>query len=302
MEISVKLYTGELVKVFDTTIDKRKKVVLTTIKDFQKNAEVEIYNKKRKIKTLFFSNLPPVKAREIDLPVSIEVINRDFFTISYVDKDKKVRTHEVSLKEFKMKNLIKTIIPIAGIFLLILLFIFLITSFIKNYDKIVNLVKIEKKEKPEKIKKDVKDKMIVEEQKEKQSEKQKENLTSTYTLDSLKNVISENQPVYFMPNEDNLLDGEENKLNNIIDYMKNYKEIELELNGHTESIDLPDNEYALSVNRAKKISEYFNDRLKDISLTINTKGFGATKKAVENAPVEKQYLNRRVEIILINAK
>ena len=298
MEISVKLYTGELVKVFDTTKDKKKKVVLTTIKDFQRNAEVEIYNKKRKIKTLYFSNLPPVKAREIDLPVSIEVVNRDFFTISYVDKDKKVRTHEVSLKEFKMKNLIKTIVPIVGIFLLMLLFIFLITSFIKNYDKIVNFVKIEKKEKPEKTKKDVEDKKIIQEQKE----VKKEEPVSIYTLDSLKNIINENQPIYFIPNEDNMVSGENNKLNNIIEYMKNYKEIELKLNGHTESIDLPDNEYALSVKRSQKIKEYFNSELNNINLTINTEGFGATQKVLENAPVEKQYLNRRVEIILINAE
>jgi outer membrane protein OmpA-like peptidoglycan-associated protein len=296
MEISVKLYTGELVKVFDTTIDKKKKVVLTTIKDFQRNAEVEIFNKKRKIKTLYFSNLPPVKAREIDLPVSIEVINKDFFTISYVDKDKKVRTHEVSLKEFKMKNLIKTIVPIAGIILLILLFIFLITSFIKNYDKIVNAIKIEKKEKPKKIKKE---KIVKEEEKTEVKEVEK---ASIYTIDSLKNIISENQPIYFIPNEDNLLGGEETKLHNIAEYMKNYSEIKLKLNGHTESIDLPDNEYALSVKRTQRISELINAELTDINLDIETQGFGATQKVLENAPVEKQYLNRRVEIIVIDAK
>jgi len=293
MEISVKLYTGELAKVFDTTIDKKKKVVLTTIKDYQKNAEVEIFNKKRKIKTLYFANLPPAKAREVDLPVSIEVMNKDFFTISYVDKDKKVRTHEVSLKEFKMKNLIKTIIPIAAIFLILLLFIFLITAFIKNYDKIKKYVTIEKKVKP--IKEKAEEKTIVPETK-------KEEPKTIYTIDSLKSFISENQPIYFFPNEDNLLNGEDTKLDNIVDYLKNYKEVELVLNGHTESINLPDNEYALSVKRAKKISEYLSSKLNEINLNTETKGFGATDKAINNAPEEKQYLNRRVEITVINAK
>ena len=84
--------------------------------------------------------------------------------------------------------------------------------------------------------------------------------------------------------------------------MKNYKEIKLKLNGHTESIDLPDNEYTLSVKRAQKIKEYLNTELNEVNLIIDTEGFGATQKAIEDAPVEEQYLNRRVEIILINAE
>lgn len=295
MEISVKLYTGELAKVFDTTKDKKKKVVLTTIKDFQRNAEVEIYNKKRKIKTLHFLNLPLAKAREIDLPVTIEVMNKDFFTIAYVDKDKKVKIHEVSLKEFKMKNLIRTLIPIAGILLFLVLLFFLIMAFIKNYDKIANYFNSIKKEK-----------VVVQEETEKEPEltveEEKEEPVAVYTVDSLQNIIAENSPIHFAADKDILLEGEDNKIRNIINYMKNYKELELIINGHTESINLPENEYALSVKRAKKIKGFFDDELKDITLKISTKGFGATKKAVDNAPKEEQYLNRRVEINVVSAE
>ncbi len=294
MEISVKLYTGELAKVFDTTKDKKKKVVLTTIKDFQRNAEVEIFNKNRKIKTLHFLNLPPAKAREIDLPVTIEVVNKDFFTISYVDKDKKVKIHEVSLKEFKMKNLIRAIIPIVGIFLLLILLLFLIMAFIKNYDSIANYFKSLKKEEA----------VVVQEKPEKETDviTEEKEPVPVYTTDSLKNIITENSPIYFIADKDVLIEGEDIKINNIINYMKNYKELELIINGHTESINLPDNEYALSVKRAKKIKEFLDNELKDASLKIETKGFGATKKAKENASKEEQYLNRRVEVSVVSVK
>ncbi len=71
----------------------------------------------------------------------------------------------------------------------------------------------------------------------------------------------------------------------------------IKLEGHTNSIGEPDNEYELSVNRAKKIAGFLESKGIDKS-RIEFTGLGG-KKLKENSIVE---INRRVEIISIAIK
>jgi len=162
---------------------------------------------------------------------------------------------------FKLSNII-----IFIVILLILLFVFLfISSQMKNDKTVIAEEKIEKTEKIEKAKPDLK---------------------------KLRKVIKENTPIYFIPDSDSVLQDNKVKIKNILDILKRYDDIELLLEGHTASIGLPENEYKLSVERAKIVKE----RLNIDGANIKVKGYGGTKEAVKNADREERKYNRRVEI------
>jgi|GEM_PF-3667669 len=299
MEIFVKIFNGKLVRIFDTKKDKKKEIILTTVNDYQREAEANFYVSGRKVETLTFKNLPPAKARILDLPVIVELIDNKDFTIRYKGRNDIEEKHKIDIRKFKIADLQKYIMP-SVIILIILLIPLLIFTWIKlDLNRFFKINKISNnstyvKNKDENIenKKDV-DKN----NNDNKDQKKEENL---YTITTLKDVINKNTPIYFIKDKAVLLDNEIDKINNITDYLKNYEKIEIIIHGHTADIGLPQNELALSKQRANYIKNIFNKNLNEKKFVYKTIGHGANNLA--NKSLDKQYLNRRVELELVKTE
>jgi len=109
-------------------------------------------------------------------------------------------------------------------------------------------------------------------------------------------IIKQNSPIYFVMDRSVLLSGEENKINNLINLLKEFKNISLTIEGHTAGIGLPENEMKLSIERADKIKMMLENGLKENSFNFTSKGYGAEEEAVPSSDTTKWHLNRRVEI------
>jgi|GEM_PF-835997 len=117
------------------------------------------------------------------------------------------------------------------------------------------------------------------------------------TAELLMQAIKNNTPIYFIANKTTLLEGENAKISNIISELKKHDKVKLLIEGHTAKIGKPENELKLSINRAKLIKNMIN---KEVSVEIETKGYGSKKEAVANPDKNEMKLNRRVEISIID--
>jgi len=339
MNISVKIYNGSMIKVFDTKKDKKKEVILTPVKDNQKEAEVEFFAEDKRIDTLLFKNLPPAKARVLNLPVKIELIEEGHISIKYKGLDNKIEKHTLKFKKheeeykkemakqakikkeekvhepiFDLSKLLKskTFYKVSGLLVLLIILIFLIILFTKNYDKVLafkdnifakktNELEETKipEEKKEEISEDDINKQIAELKKSDISETP---VIKKYTKERLLTVINENSPIYFIVDQAEFLEGEDTKASKIYNYLKNFNKLELIINGHTESIGKEQNEMNLSVKRAEYVKEILNENLAGKNFIYKTVGYGSTVPAIPNAPDNLKYKNRRVEIEIVEAE
>ncbi len=115
-------------------------------------------------------------------------------------------------------------------------------------------------------------------------------------INKISEIIKQNSPIYFVMDRDVLLSGEENKINNLISLLKEFKNINLSVEGHTAGIGFPEKELRLSIERADKIKQLLENGLKENSINFTSKGFGADAEAVPSSDRTKWHLNRRVEI------
>jgi outer membrane protein OmpA-like peptidoglycan-associated protein len=117
---------------------------------------------------------------------------------------------------------------------------------------------------------------------------------------SLQDCIDKNTPVYFVPDRGNMLNGESDKLWEIIDYINNNlagESVKLLIEGHTASVGKPDGEQSLSKLRADVVRVYLRKRIKNADVTYEMAGLGSTRLVSESA-AERQK-NRRVEVSII---
>lgn len=306
MDIYIKRYDDKMIKIFDSSKERKKEIVITTVKDFQKEAEVELYVEQKKIGSLIFKNLPPSKARELSIPVRIELVNRDTVILRYKNVNGKIEKEifklpdeePAELNELKTVKIDKKVISKILFFVLFpILTIFLIILFGNIiYKNLSNLTF----SKP--------DITIINREETKVENKSDNNLIEPkkieYTKDKLQGVINDNTPIHFVIDSTELLPDEYKKIENILKYLKNYTDIELKIDGHTEAIGKEANEMKLSIDRAESIKNIFEKFAKEnsIMIKITTNGYGSKMQAMPNAPDNLKFKNRRVEIELLEAK
>lgn len=94
-----------------------------------------------------------------------------------------------------------------------------------------------------------------------------------------------------------LLKEGKTELNKVVELMKNYPKIEIELSGHTSSEGEAEMNRRLSLNRVESCKKYLSD--KGISEDrISTRGYGPDKPIAPNDTEENRAINRRVELII----
>jgi outer membrane protein OmpA-like peptidoglycan-associated protein len=88
------------------------------------------------------------------------------------------------------------------------------------------------------------------------------------------------------------------ELQKIVEFMKQYTDIRLEVSGHTDNVGSPENNKRISTARAKAVVDYLvsngiaRERLRPI-------GFGATRPVAANSTTKGRSLNRRLELKII---
>jgi outer membrane protein OmpA-like peptidoglycan-associated protein len=238
----------------------------------------------------------------LDLPVIVEAVGNNL-NISYVGENKNIEKHTIDLSYKERSDFnYKAVLAVIGIIVLIATFFFTFIYFIPHFLNTFDSSKTSDLNKKNSIANSeneltYKSSISIESSSIASIEKSSSvSSKSEYTLQSLKDIIKNNTPLYFEIDRDALLPGEAVKLDTISQYLKNYNKVDLTLNGHTESIGLPQNEMDLSVKRSNAIKNYLKNKVSDKEINFTIKGFGSTKPAVKDAPSDKQYLNRRVEI------
>ena len=117
------------------------------------------------------------------------------------------------------------------------------------------------------------------------------------TLDSLGTISI--YGINFDTAKDRLKQGSEKVLLEIVKLMKNYPELRIEIQGHTENVGLANYNLDLSNKRADTVKDYlllFGVEKK----RMIAKGYGLSKPIVSNDTEEGRVKNRRVELLKLN--
>lgn len=117
------------------------------------------------------------------------------------------------------------------------------------------------------------------------------------TLDSLGTISI--YGINFDTAKDRLKQGSEKVLIEIVKLMKNYPELRIEIQGHTDNVGLANYNLDLSNKRADTVKDYL--LLFGVEKTrMIAKGYGLSKPIVSNDTEEGRAKNRRVELLKLN--
>lgn len=104
--------------------------------------------------------------------------------------------------------------------------------------------------------------------------------------------------LFFVQSKAILLPTSDDELNQLLDMMKTYPSMVIEIAGHTDNVGIPQKNLLLSQERAKKVKEFLVE--KGINTErIKTVGYGGTKPIASNAKEETRKQNRRVEFKIL---
>ena len=106
------------------------------------------------------------------------------------------------------------------------------------------------------------------------------------------------QNLHFKPDSAELLPGEAVLLDKIASILKETGSNKLLVNGHTASVGNPDDEMALSIERARSVASQLSKRGIDADKFI-CRGSGSSQPVADNSTKEGMAQNRRVEITIL---
>lgn len=113
-------------------------------------------------------------------------------------------------------------------------------------------------------------------------------MSGSFTLDNL----------HFETGKSDIKSGSYEMLNQLVEYLKNRKDLNIEIAGHTDNVGSPDNNITLSQKRAEAVKNYLIK--KGISATrLSAKGYGENRPVASNNTPEGRQKNRRTEIYIL---
>jgi outer membrane protein OmpA-like peptidoglycan-associated protein len=105
--------------------------------------------------------------------------------------------------------------------------------------------------------------------------------------------------IQFAPDSTELLEGEQQKLNQIAEILRRYPNRDLLITGHTALAGTEEGRQRLSEQRARVVGNYLLNRdIRDPEQII-TQGKGADEPIADNSTIEGMRRNRRVEITIL---
>jgi outer membrane protein OmpA-like peptidoglycan-associated protein len=115
-----------------------------------------------------------------------------------------------------------------------------------------------------------------------------------------KNKIVIDEKVQFETNKANILPASHELLNDVVDILKENKDLKVLIEGHASSEGDAKHNLTLSDERAKSVMNYLVEHGVDKS-RLTAKGFGSTEPIADNATEAGREKNRRVEFTIQNA-
>jgi len=104
--------------------------------------------------------------------------------------------------------------------------------------------------------------------------------------------------VHFLSNQEILTEEAQGQLERIVQILKAYPTVNIQINGHTDNIGKSNSNLALSERRAITVKDYL--KAKGIEAErVNAKGFGPNQPIESNEIAEGRQANRRSEIVLL---
>ncbi len=107
--------------------------------------------------------------------------------------------------------------------------------------------------------------------------------------------------VKFAANTAVLTEESKKILNYIGDVLREYPEVKIRIEGHTDSTGLPEEDLGLSLRRAESVKKYLIRNFKIPANNLPVSGFGGDKPIVPNINWRNRAKNRRVEFFVLGA-
>lgn len=105
-------------------------------------------------------------------------------------------------------------------------------------------------------------------------------------------------PLLFELDKSDLKTEAEQILDEVAVILKEYDDVDVEINGHTDNTGDKDYNLNLSEKRADSVKDYLDEQGALAKVIVSTNGFGDTKSIASNNNEEGQQKNRRVEVVL----
>ena len=111
-----------------------------------------------------------------------------------------------------------------------------------------------------------------------------------------KTVVLNN--LFFDINKYDLKPQSRTELNRLIEFMREYKDLQIEVDGHTDNVGTPEANMALSEKRAQAVLTYLSSH--GVSATrLRAKGYGHSRPLAANDTEAHRRLNRRIELKIL---
>ncbi len=104
--------------------------------------------------------------------------------------------------------------------------------------------------------------------------------------------------LFFDTNEYKLKPQSRTELNRLIEFMRQYRDVQIEISGHTDNVGTPEANQVLSQRRAQAVQEYLAGHGVAAS-RLRAKGYGANKPLAGNDTEATRQQNRRIELRIL---
>lgn len=104
--------------------------------------------------------------------------------------------------------------------------------------------------------------------------------------------------IFFETGKYELLTDSYSELNRVIKLLKDYPELRIQINGHTDDVGNYSSNMTLSKKRAHSVANYLQEKGCE-KKRLKVKGFGESKPVVPNTSDENRQQNRRVEFLIL---
>ena len=104
--------------------------------------------------------------------------------------------------------------------------------------------------------------------------------------------------LFFDTNKYDLKPQSRTELNRLIEFLRQYRDVQIEVSGYTDNVGTPESNQQLSQRRAQAVVEYLSGH--GISANrLRSRGYGETHALAANDSEAHRQLNRRIELHIL---
>ena len=104
--------------------------------------------------------------------------------------------------------------------------------------------------------------------------------------------------LFFDTNKYELKPQSRTELNRLIEFMRQYREVQIEVSGYTDNVGSPESNQQLSQRRAQSVMDYLSGHGVSVN-RLRSRGYGETHPLAANDTEVHRQLNRRIELHIL---